>query len=78
MDAADDVPGLLSCFGKVKKREVVGSDQTVFDQQWPVDEAFPKRSHENNRNVVSFASLKKGQRLKQFVECAESSREEDD
>ena len=63
MDAANDIPGLLGCFGKVKQREIFRSDHALFDQQGPVDEAFPKcLAHENNRDVVSFTGLKKGQR----------------
>ena len=72
MISDDEVPRLLGSFCKVKQCEIVRGNQTVFHQQRPLDETFPKGlAHENDGNIADFARLEKRQRLEQFVERAE-------
>ena len=73
----DDVFGLVDQLDQI---DIVRRDHAFADQRAaePFDQAVPeRRMDQNDRNPAALAGLNQGQRLKQFVERAEASREND-
>lgn len=62
----------------MKEAEVIRTDQALFYQQGPVDQAFPEGpADENDGDVAHLARLKQGEGFEEFVEGAEASGKDD-
>ena len=73
MGSADEFPSLLGCFREVEQGQIVRCNQAFFNQQCPVDEAFPVgAAHQDDGDVTRFPGLQQCQRFEEFVQRAES------